>query len=159
MKSGEKPPEDKEPDEDRRLDEEHLHVGAGHVGVPAEPRVGSRVAGTVTHRAALRSARRCSAEDSAPVACFHHIWSSSSWPREAAAARVVCSGAGPPRVRRTLTKCRGLRISASAASEYVSGAPSNSFDAAARSAESGPRGSRSRAAIRLAVEAGPPRNR
>src|SRR5712692_3156064 len=88
MKSGEEPAEDEERDDDRRFDDDHADVGPAHVGVGL----------LVIHRAALRSARRRSAPASALVAFFHQSSSETSWAPDAAAARIVCSGAGPPKV-------------------------------------------------------------
>ena len=77
----------------------------------------------------------------------HHARSASSSARDASTARAVSSGAGPPSVRRTSTKCRGLRISRELPRRSTSsGAPSSSARRVASSADERTRpGSRVRA--------------
>src|SRR3954462_1936342 len=65
----------------------------------------------------------------------------------AAAERATVSGAGPPQVERTETKCRGLGTSRRRSSVYRSGVPTTAAEASASTADSGCSGAPSVAAI------------
>src|SRR5262245_35923027 len=99
--------------DDHGLDDGDLNVGLRHVGVA----LGWRGRRLLDHSATLSVASRRSAAVSAAVALVHQASSASSCWRDAFAARAVSSGAGPPCVRLTSTKWRGLRMRAKASSE------------------------------------------
>src|SRR5687768_4057163 len=93
--------------------------------------------------------RACSARSASTIAwrfaASQARSASRAW-RDASTALAVSSGAGPPWVLRTSTKCRALMICAICASEYCSGTPSKSPETAVSVAPSGASG-RSRCAL------------
>src|SRR5918996_6410293 len=64
------------------------------------------------HSACARWRSRTWAAASRPLVSLSQSLSVTTASRDCAMARAVSEGAGPPAVRRTLTKWRGLRISA-----------------------------------------------
>ena len=135
LRSREEPPEDDERDDDDGLEDEHARRRCAVIFV-------SRSSGSSPGRvtaAALRSAQLVLGRRRAPRSRAASHARSAVERLAGRRRRRAPSPPAPdrPSVRRTATKCRGLRISASASSEYVIGAPSRSLDASATSAASG----------------------
>ena len=119
---------------DRLLEE--LPIDPGHTGcsrssglATPDSRPVPRVAGsTQTSSAHTASSSSRSAPRRPSIRDFSHSSSSARRNRDAAIARAVSLGAGPPGVFRTSTKCRGLSTRASASSFMSTLLPSTSSD-------------------------------